>query len=170
MGQALPKHAGSRERAAVSRDLLVRRDERVRWPRHADRVSGDRCAVARSRGAPIKRMRASPVVGVEVTATEFTPIAPTDGKYPGVPLKGLRLRVLDREHYDPTRLAVVLLAALRAAHPTQFQFRAESFDRLAAGPELRMALEAGRPAADIGESWARDLQGFRETRARYLIY
>src|SRR5437773_5962411 len=72
--------------------------------------------------AAIERMRVSPVVGVEVTATEFTPIAPTDGKYPGVPLKGLRLRVLDREHYDPTRLAVALLAALRAAHPTQFQF------------------------------------------------
>ncbi len=120
--------------------------------------------------AAIERMRASPVVGVEVTATEFTPIAPTDAKYPGVLVKGLRLRVLDREHYDPTRLAVALLAALRAAHPTQFQFRAESFDRLAAGPELRMALEASRPAGDIWESWTRDLAGFRETRARYLIY
>jgi uncharacterized protein YbbC (DUF1343 family) len=87
-----------------------------------------------------------------------------------VPLQGVRFQVRDRRQYDPTKLAVVLLAAIRGAHPQQFQFRAESFDRLAAGPELRTAVEAGRSAREIWEAWEQDLARFRLLRAKYLIY
>ena len=120
--------------------------------------------------AVIAHMRGSPVRGVEVTATAFTPVAPTDGKYPGVPLPGLRFQVRDRERYDPTELAASVLAALHATHPAQLQFRAESFDRLAAGPELRAAVEAGRSAREIWQSWTEDLARFRLIRSKYLIY
>jgi len=119
--------------------------------------------------AVIERMRAFPIPGVDVTPTVFTPVTPTDGKYAGVPLQGVRFQVRDRRQYDPTKLAVVLLAAIRAAHPQQFQFRAESFDRLAAGPELRAAVEAGR-SREIWEAWEQDLARFRVLRAKYLIY
>ncbi|HEX9346046.1 MAG TPA: DUF1343 domain-containing protein [Gemmatimonadales bacterium] len=118
----------------------------------------------------IARLDSSALHGVEVRATRFTPIAPTDGKYAGVALKGIELRVRDRQVYDPTKLAVALLVAIRAAHPDEFQFRAQSFDRLAAGPELRMALEAGRQAREIWNSWDGDLERFRETRTKHLIY
>ena len=118
----------------------------------------------------IDRLRASPVAGVEVTPTEFMPVAPTDGKYAGVPLRGVQIRVRDRGRYDPTKLAVALLAALRAVHPDQFQFRAASFDRLATGPELRTALEAGRSPEEIWTGWEQDLARFRGTREKYLIY
>jgi uncharacterized protein YbbC (DUF1343 family) len=118
----------------------------------------------------IRRLDRSAVVGVDIEPTSFTPVGPTDFKYPAIALAGLRLRVRDREHYDPTKLAVALIAAIRAAHPAQFQFRAQSFDRLAAGPELRIALEAGRPVQEIWGSWISDLARFRETRAKYLIY
>ncbi len=120
--------------------------------------------------AILERLRASPVAGVEVTATALTPVAPTDGKYAGVALQGLRFRVRDRELYDPTRLAVALLVAVRAVHPTQFQFRAESFDRLAAGPELRTAVETGQTAENIWNSWTEGLARFRQLRSKYLIY
>ena len=108
-------------------------------------------------------------VGVQVTATDFTPNGPTDGKYAGVPLKGLRLRVTDRARYDPTRLAVALLAAIRAAHPDSFRF-GRRFDQLAAGPELRVALEAGQSVTAIWARWAAPLAAFRATRAKYLLY
>jgi uncharacterized protein YbbC (DUF1343 family) len=118
----------------------------------------------------IRRLDKSALVGVEIERTAFTPVGPTDFKYAGIALRGLRLRVRDREHYDPTKLAVALLAAIHAAHPEQFQFRAQSFDRLAAGPELRMALEAGRSVREIWDSWNSDLERFRAARAKYLIY
>ncbi len=118
----------------------------------------------------IAQLDSAALRGVDVRATRFTPIAPTDGKYAGVALKGIELRVRDRQVYDATKLAVALLAAIRAVHPAEFQFRTQSFDRLAAGPDLRTALEAGRPLLEIWDSWDRDLDRFRATRATYLIY
>jgi len=120
--------------------------------------------------AVLARLRTDSIRGVEVVATTFTPVAPTDGKYPGVALRGLRFRVLDRAAYDPTKLAVALLVAIRAAHPGEFQFRDDSFDRLAAGPELRSAVMGGRSAKQIWDSWEQALAAFREARRKYLIY
>src|SRR5207247_954567 len=81
--------------------------------------------------------------GVDVSGTTFTPRAPTDGKYDGVELRGIRLHVTDRARYDPTKTAVALLAAIRAVQRDSLRFNERSFDRLAAGSELRRALVAG---------------------------
>ena len=110
------------------------------------------------------------LAGAAVTIDSFTPHAPTDGKYDGVLVRGLRFRVTDRVGYDPTRLAAALLAALVAGQPSPFQFRPESFDRLAGGPALRVALEAGRSARDIWRTWEGPLERFRQMRAKYLVY
>jgi uncharacterized protein YbbC (DUF1343 family) len=120
--------------------------------------------------AVIERLRASPVTGVDVSATTFTPRAPTDDKYPGTALRGLQIRVRDRKQYDPTKLAVALLVAIRTAHPDSFQFRAQRFDLLATGPELRTAIEAGRSPEEIWNGWEAGLARFRTVRAKYLLY
>ena len=120
--------------------------------------------------AVLRRLPAAALVGAQVTPIAFTPHAPTDRKYDGVELHGLRLRVTDRQAYDATHLAVALLVAIREVHPTAFQFRAESFDGLAAGPELRQALEAGRSAPEIWAKWEDDLARFQLVRAKYLLY
>ena len=120
--------------------------------------------------AVLRRLPAAALTGAQVTPTVFTPRAPTDRKYDGALLHGLRLHVTDRQAYDPTHLAVALLVAIREVHPTAFQFRAESFDGLAAGPELRQALEAGRSAPEIWARWEDDLKRFQLVRAKYLLY
>lgn len=120
----------------------------------------------------IERLRPfdSATVGIAIEPATFTPSAPTDGKYAGISVHGLRMRVTDRERYDPTRLAVAILAAIRATHPDSFRFNARGFDRLATSPDLRTAIEGGVPAETIWKSWEADLGRFRATRTRYLIY
>jgi uncharacterized protein YbbC (DUF1343 family) len=110
------------------------------------------------------------MAGVEVTAVEFTPRGPTDGKYDGVALHGVRLRVTDRQTYDPTKLAVVLLTTLRALYPDSLTIRAGRFDQLAAGPALRAAIVSGREPQMIWSDWDSGLSRFRQTRAKYLLY
>jgi len=117
-----------------------------------------------------RRLPVAALAGVDLRPIVFTPRAPTDRKYDGVELHGLLLHVTDAERYDPTRLAVALLAALREVHPTAFQFRAESFDGLAAGSDLRHALEAARSAQQIWAAWEDGLNRFRSVRAKYLLY
>jgi len=122
--------------------------------------------------AVLRRLRAHPadLAGVTVDSIAFAPLHPTDGKYDGVTLRGVRLKVTDRATYDASRAAVALLAAIRAAHPDSFQFKDQGFDRLAAGHELRQALLAGKSATSIAQGWARDLVQFKRVRAKYLLY
>ncbi|HEX4599984.1 MAG TPA: DUF1343 domain-containing protein, partial [Gemmatimonadales bacterium] len=56
-------------------------------------------AAVLSRLRTIARGPGSVLAGVEISAAVFTPHAPTDGKYDGVPLRGVRLRVTDRQRY-----------------------------------------------------------------------
>ena len=122
--------------------------------------------------AVLRRLRRHPadLAGVSVDSVAFVPLHPTDAKYDGVTLRGVRLKVTDRATYDPARTAVALLAAIRAAHPDSFHFRDDSFDRLAAGHELRLALLAGKSATSIAAGWAGALAKFRKSRAKYLLY
>jgi hypothetical protein len=55
-------------------------------------------------------------------------------------------------------------------HPDSFQIRAEWFDLLAAGPDLREALTAGRSPAEIWAGWDDALARFRAVSAKYLLY
>lgn len=80
------------------------------------------------------------------------------------------MRVTDRARFDPTALAVAILSALQATHSGAFEFRASQFDRLATGPELRLAIVAGSSAREIQESWEPALVQFRDARKKYLIY
>jgi uncharacterized protein YbbC (DUF1343 family) len=113
--------------------------------------------------------RAAPA-GVAFAATTFTPRRPGDGKYADTLLAGIRLRVTDRSLYDPTRTAVVLLSIIRAQQPDRFRWLAAQFDRLAGGPRLREALEAGASPAAVTGAWAAALRRFERRRAPFLLY
>jgi uncharacterized protein YbbC (DUF1343 family) len=121
-------------------------------------------------GAAVARRLGDGLAGVEVIDTVFTPRGPTDGKYDGIPSRGVRLRVTDRRRYDPTRTAVALLAAIAAVSPDSFRFRPASFDRLAADSGLRLAVEAHRPLPDLWRDWDAALARFRANRVKYLLY
>src|SRR5205814_9125510 len=71
------------------------------------------------------------LTGVEVAGVTFTPRAPTDGKYDDVEVRGIRLRVTDRRRYDPTRAAILMLGAMRAAQSDSRRFDDPRFAGLA---------------------------------------
>src|SRR2546425_9864646 len=85
-------------------------------------------------------------------------------------MPGVRLHVIDRGGYDPTRVAVTLLAAIRGVHPDSLRFRGERFDRLAGGAELRQALLAGRAPPALLGSWGGAPGRVRRARAQDLLY
>lgn len=108
--------------------------------------------------------------GVVAADTVIRPDTPPDGKYGGVTIPAVRLRVTDRTVYDPIRAAVALFAAVRAVHGDSLAVRPDRFDRLAGTDALRRALEAGRSGAEISAGWNRALARFRADQAPHLLY
>lgn len=108
--------------------------------------------------------------GVQFLGVLFTPERPGDAKYPGVPLRGIRLVLTDAATYDPTLTAVVLLSTINRIHPDSLRFRPAGFDRLAGGPTLREAVVAGKDPFAIVEAWETPLQAWRRHREGVLIY
>jgi len=77
-----------------------------------------------------------PLTGLKFEATRFTPRRPADGKYDGVSLPGIRVRVIDRTRVQTGRLALDLAWAVWHVH----------------GDSLRLSGAAGAPG--LGASLA----------------
>lgn len=120
--------------------------------------------------AVLTRLRLAPPPGVEFRAVRFAPTRPGDGKYADTLLAGIRLHVTNRETYDPTQTAVVLLSTILRVHPDRFRFTPAQFDRLAGGATLRDQLTAQVPAQEIVESWKVPRSEFERRRREFLLY
>ncbi len=108
--------------------------------------------------------------GVRFDSVRFTPERPGDGKYSGIPVRGIRLILTDPRLYDPTLTAVTLLAAVHRVAPDSLGFRAVGFDRLAGGPALREAILAGRDPFAIVAGWAPARSAWLVHRRPALLY
>jgi uncharacterized protein YbbC (DUF1343 family) len=118
----------------------------------------------------LAQVRRARLPGVELQSVRFTPQRPGDGKFSDTTVAGIRLHVTDRSAYDPTVTAVHLLAAIHELQPGQLRWIPQHFDRLAGGPDLRVALQSGVSPEKIVKSWPSALEHFKIRRARLLLY
>jgi uncharacterized protein YbbC (DUF1343 family) len=112
-------------------------------------------------------MNARGLPGVRFDTAHYTPRAGT-GKYPGVPLNGVRIVVTDRATYRPITTALLLIDAIRTLHPTEFAWTG-TIDRLAGTDQLRKAIEAHALPALL-QRWESESAAFAEGRRPYLLY
>jgi uncharacterized protein YbbC (DUF1343 family) len=120
--------------------------------------------------AVLRTVRRAAPAGVRFEGVTFTPRQAADGKHEGLTVPGVRLVLAGPGVYDPAATAVLLLTAVRAAHPDRIAIRASGFDRLAGGPSLRQALERGDAPREIVAAWRPAQQRFLERRAPFLLY
>ena len=121
-------------------------------------------------------MNAMGIPGVRFDTVTITASA-TAGHFPGQSFPGVRLVATDRERYRPVSAALLLIDTIRRLHPQQFRFTGPTaqhpdawwIDRLAGTTKLRTAMENGTLRALLAE-WDRESAGFKEKRAKYLLY
>jgi uncharacterized protein YbbC (DUF1343 family) len=118
----------------------------------------------------VQRLGALSLPGVRFEAVTFTPAAPGDGKFPGIAVRGVRLRVTDRAAYDPTRTAVAALTVIRALQPEQLTFIERHFDRLAGTDRLRLGILAGAGVESLTADWSVQRAAFERIRSAHLLY
>lgn len=120
--------------------------------------------------AVLNTVRSAGLPGVVFEGAAFTPANPGDGKFPGRRLAGIRLRVIDRESYDPTVVSVHLLTAVWHRHGSDIGWFEAHFDRLAGGPALREAIAGGARNETIVSAWPGPLELFDAQVEPYLLY
>ena len=108
-------------------------------------------------------MNAYGLPGVRFEPVSFVPNAPSDGKFDGVEVEGVRL-VATSPEYDPTHAAVALLVETRRMSGTQWGWLQAHFDRLAGTDLLRQAIDAGTEVDEIRSGWQEELEAFKGGR------
>jgi uncharacterized protein YbbC (DUF1343 family) len=105
--------------------------------------------------------------GVRFAPSDQTPAS---SKFAGQRCHGVSIEIVDRLRLRPMEMAVTMIAAARAIAGSRVQLDPGTFDRLAGTDQLRKAIEATTPVDEIVAAWEPDLQRYRVSRERYLLY
>ena len=104
---------------------------------------------------------------------------PTFHKWAGEMCQGFQLHITDRESFKPYYTTLALLAAIRELYPEQFAWRQPPYeyeterlpiDLLTGDAAIRLGLERGLSAAELEDSWQKDLKEFLEVGQEFLLY
>jgi len=104
---------------------------------------------------------------------------PTFHKFGGRTIGGLGLHVVDRMRFEPLRVGLHVLDAVRRLYGPALTWRTEVYefvrDRLAidllfGGPQARAAIDAGEPVDGVWHAWQAEAEAFEPFRRRFLRY
>jgi uncharacterized protein YbbC (DUF1343 family) len=111
-------------------------------------------------------LKRRPVPGVWFIAQDrFTP---DSGPFKDEICEGVSFLVNDRSSYEPMRMGIEIAAALAKLYPTNFDVT-KMIALIGNAETIRRLLASDTPAA-IVSSWSADLEAFRKTREKYLLY
>lgn len=122
------------------------------------------------------RLAAASLPGVAFRPLRFQP---TFNKWKDQSIGGLQLHITDRRAFLPFRTGLVLLKEYRDLSgdrfawkqpPYEYEFLKLPIDILCGTDRIRMAIEAGKSVDAIEATWQDDLDEFRRSREKYLLY
>ncbi len=116
-----------------------------------------------------RRLEARRIPGVRFEPATFVPHAPSDGKFDGQVVHGVRM-VPTSQGFDPTRAAVAMLVEAYRMSGSHWKWNVAHFDELAGTDALRLGVQAGEDAGRLTAGWDRELTRFRALRRPYLLY
>jgi uncharacterized protein YbbC (DUF1343 family) len=93
-----------------------------------------------------------------------------DPKYEGEKCGGVYLNVYDREKFEPVKVGVYILYALKKLYPDKFKWRTAGQDRLWGTDKVRLMIDEGKKPDEIIKTWEDDVKKFLSIRQKYLLY
>ena len=85
-------------------------------------------------------------------------------------MKGIYVRVTNRDVFDPYRAGVSVLWAVHKLHSDKLVWNDAALDRLTATPRLKHLIVAGSTPDEIFAAWGEELEAFKARRAPHLLY
>jgi uncharacterized protein YbbC (DUF1343 family) len=118
----------------------------------------------------VAMLKARDIRGVRFLVEEFTPQSPTDNKYGGQKINGIRILITNRNSMQPSRVGAALLWAIAKTSPNELQVNPRTFDLRFGAPRIREALMRGDDPDAVIDREYRAAFEFRERTRRYLLY
>jgi uncharacterized protein YbbC (DUF1343 family) len=115
-------------------------------------------------------LRDRPIPGVRFDAESFTPEAPTDGKYAGRSIPGIRVHVADRNVVNASRVGASLFWAIAKTSGDSLKIRAAEFDDRFGAARVREALLRGEEPDAVLDRELPAIIAFREFVKPFLLY
>jgi uncharacterized protein YbbC (DUF1343 family) len=105
--------------------------------------------------------------GVKFQEVSFTPAS---SKFMDNVCGGIRLRVEDRQTYQPFCTALHIIQLIKKMHPGKFVFHREYFDTIIGSSSIRRALEKTIQVSEIVQNILPQIEDFCRQRESFLIY
>src|SRR3984957_4730974 len=106
--------------------------------------------------------------GIPGARFESEAFMPDSDLYKGELCQGIKIIVTDRDALAPMRMGLEIAVALGKLYPDKFETAKTIF--LLGNAATVKQLSDGREPAVIVASWKKDIEGFRGTRTKYLLY
>jgi uncharacterized protein YbbC (DUF1343 family) len=110
------------------------------------------------------------IPGVKFLAERFTPNAPTDGKYGGQSIPGVKIVVTDRDRVNAARVGAALFWAIAQTSRDSLKIRDTAFDERFGAARVREALLRGEDPDTVLDRELPATIAFRESIKAYLLY
>jgi uncharacterized protein YbbC (DUF1343 family) len=118
----------------------------------------------------VRMLRDREIRGVRFLVEQFTPVNPTDRKFAGQRINGIRILVTNRNSMQPSRVGAALLWAIAKTSPADLKLNDRAFDLRFGAPRIREALMRGDDPDAVIDREYRAAYEFRERTRRYLLY
>src|SRR6266513_1001308 len=120
--------------------------------------------------ATVAILREREIPGVRFYAEAFTPQSPTDGKYGGQTIPGIKIVVINRSALQAARVGASLLWAINRTAGPKLTVRDRDFDLRFGSPADRQALLRGDDPDVLIDREYKAAYAFRQATRQYLIY
>jgi uncharacterized protein YbbC (DUF1343 family) len=110
------------------------------------------------------------ITGVRFSVESFTPLNPTDQKYGGQTIPGIRIEVVNRSNLQAARVGASLLWAINKTAGTKLTIQNRAFDLRFGSPRVREALLRGDDPDVLIDREYKSAYAFRDATRQYLIY
>jgi uncharacterized protein YbbC (DUF1343 family) len=120
--------------------------------------------------ATVAILREREIPGARFYVENFTPVNPTDGKYGGQTIPGIKIVVYNRSNLQAARVGASLLWAIRRSAGDKLTIRNREFDLRFGSPPVREALLRGEDPDALIDREYKAAYAFRQSTRQYLIY